>query len=139
VTGGPQRLARSNSWHRSSPRIGLSVHDVKHLPSSSDHLGLVRFDHFNDDRYVSMTENLRSMAAGASSTARELGRLLEVGDHARNNDLRPAGKQNPVVEADITLVLKHYRYGAHQAGCWPRRRRCSWSLGGPERATKPIP
>lgn len=50
----------------SAERISNYVRDIDHLPSASDHRGLVRFDHSRDDRYVSVIETIKEIAARAS-------------------------------------------------------------------------
>ena len=49
----------------SAERIGRFVRDIDHLPLSTDHRGLVRFEHAQDAGYVSVVEKLRGMAEGA--------------------------------------------------------------------------
>jgi tetratricopeptide (TPR) repeat protein len=50
----------------SAERISARVRDIDHLPSNTDHRGLVRFDHARDDRYVSVIRKIREIAAHAS-------------------------------------------------------------------------
>jgi hypothetical protein len=49
----------------SAERIGRLVRDMEHLPSQTDHRGLVRFEHSRDVRYRSTVGRLRRMAAEA--------------------------------------------------------------------------
>jgi hypothetical protein len=49
----------------SAERIGHLVRDIEHLPSESDHRGLVRFENSLDWRYTSMIEKLKVMAMEA--------------------------------------------------------------------------
>lgn len=51
----------------SAERIGHLIRNIDHLPSNANHRDLVRFDHPQDDRYVSMIEKLKEMAAKAPS------------------------------------------------------------------------
>jgi len=53
----------------SAERISNYVRDIDHLPSASDHRGLVRFDHSRDDRYVSVIETIKEIAARASQAS----------------------------------------------------------------------
>lgn len=52
----------------SAERIGHIARDIEHLPSHSDHRGLVRFDHSQDDRYISLIEKFRGMVQRAQNT-----------------------------------------------------------------------
>ncbi|KAK4955189.1 hypothetical protein LTR10_007384 [Elasticomyces elasticus] len=47
----------------SAGRIGDIVRTIDHLPSDTDHRGLVKFEHSQDIRYVSVIEKIRSIAA----------------------------------------------------------------------------
>jgi hypothetical protein len=49
----------------SAERIGHLTRDIEHLPSQTDHRGLVRFEDSLDLRYISMIERLKVMAAAA--------------------------------------------------------------------------
>lgn len=49
----------------SAERIGHSVRNIEHLSSDADHRSLVRFEHSSDQRYISMIEKLKGMAAEA--------------------------------------------------------------------------
>jgi hypothetical protein len=49
----------------SAERIGRLVRDMEHLPSQTDHRGLVRFEHSREVRYRSTIGKLRRMAAEA--------------------------------------------------------------------------
>lgn len=51
----------------SAERIGHLARDIEHLPSHSDHRGLVRFNHSRDDRSISLIENVRGMAERAQN------------------------------------------------------------------------
>jgi hypothetical protein len=62
VTEGPRELMVTKM---SAERIGNLVRNIDHLPSDTDHRGLVRFEHSLDGRYVSMVEKLKEMAAEA--------------------------------------------------------------------------
>jgi hypothetical protein len=62
VTKGPKEFMVTDA---SAERIGRLVRDIEHLPSQSDHRGLVRFEHPRDVRYRSTIGKLRRMAAEA--------------------------------------------------------------------------
>jgi hypothetical protein len=49
----------------SAERIGHHVRNIEHLSSDTNHRGLVRFEHSLDERYVSVIEKLKEMAAEA--------------------------------------------------------------------------
>jgi hypothetical protein len=49
----------------SAERIGHFVRNIDHLPLRTDHRGLVRFEHWQDPRYVSVIEKVKKMAAEA--------------------------------------------------------------------------
>jgi hypothetical protein len=59
---GPKELMVTRS---SAERIGHLARDIEHFPSQSDHRGLVRFEHAQDGRYVSVIEKLKVIAAEA--------------------------------------------------------------------------
>jgi hypothetical protein len=59
---GPKELMVTRS---SAERIGHLARDIEHFPSQSGHRGLVRFEHAQDGRYVSVIEKLKVMAAEA--------------------------------------------------------------------------
>ena len=50
----------------SAERISDRVRDIDHLPSNTDHRGLVRFDHARDARYLSLIRKIQETAAHAS-------------------------------------------------------------------------
>lgn len=50
----------------SAERISNCVRDIDHLPSATDHRGLVRFDHSRDDRYISVIGTIKEIIARAS-------------------------------------------------------------------------
>ena len=52
----------------SAERIGHLARDIEHLPSQADHRGLVRFEHCQDRRYLSVIEKLRRMTAALKVT-----------------------------------------------------------------------
>lgn len=64
----------------SAERIGLLARDIEHLPSQSDHRGLVRFEHSENGRYVSVIEKLKAMAAGAPIALQSRSRFGRSGD-----------------------------------------------------------
>ena len=49
----------------SAERIGHLVRNIDHLQLSTDHRGLVRFEHSQDPGYVSIIEKIKEMAAEA--------------------------------------------------------------------------
>ena len=49
----------------SAERIGRLVRDMEHLPSQTDHRGLVKFEHSREVRYRSTIGKLRRMASEA--------------------------------------------------------------------------
>jgi hypothetical protein len=49
----------------SAERIGRLVRDMEHLPSQTDHRGLVKFEHSREVRYRSTVGKLRRMASEA--------------------------------------------------------------------------
>ena len=51
----------------SAGHVGHTIRDLEHIPSPTDHRGLVRFDFPHDDRYISLIGNLKRMAAEAST------------------------------------------------------------------------
>jgi hypothetical protein len=61
-TNGPREFMVTDT---SAERIGRLVRDMEHLPSQTDHRGLVRFEHARDVRYRSTVGKLRRMAAEA--------------------------------------------------------------------------
>ena len=62
ATQGPKEFMVTDT---SAERIGRLVRDMEHLPSQTDHRGLVRFEHSRDVRYRSTVGKLRRMAAEA--------------------------------------------------------------------------
>jgi hypothetical protein len=62
ATKGPKEFMVTDA---SAERIGRLVRDMEHLPSQTDHRGLVRFEHSRDVRYRSTVGKLRRMAAEA--------------------------------------------------------------------------
>ncbi|KAK5711656.1 hypothetical protein LTR17_018291 [Elasticomyces elasticus] len=54
----------------SAERIGHSTRTIDHLPSHTDHRGLVRFEHRQDSRYVSLIEKIMSIAPQAPHALR---------------------------------------------------------------------
>jgi hypothetical protein len=62
VTEGPKEFMVTDT---SAERIGRLVRDMEHLPSQTDHRGLVRFEHPRAVRYRSTIGKLRRMAADA--------------------------------------------------------------------------
>jgi len=52
----------------SAERIGHLSRDIEHLPSHTDHRGLVRFDHSTDSRYLSVIGKLKEMVVEASQS-----------------------------------------------------------------------
>ena len=64
---GPKELMVPKS---SAERIGNLFRDIDHLPSHSDHRGLVRFEHARDERYLSVIEKIRSIVASAAEVPR---------------------------------------------------------------------
>lgn len=86
MTGQPQLIVTKHSAERISDR----VRDIDHLPSHSDHHGLVRFAHNQEDRYLSVIGKLQGMVSEASVTApmrashamraREIGRISSLTD-----------------------------------------------------------
>jgi hypothetical protein len=62
VTEGPRELMVTKT---SAERIGHLVRNIDHLSSDTDHRGLVRFEHPQDPRYISMIEKLKEMGAEA--------------------------------------------------------------------------
>lgn len=61
---GPKELMVTKT---SAERIGHLARDIDHLPSNTDHRGLVRFEHSQDNRYRSVVEKLKRMAAEAAA------------------------------------------------------------------------
>lgn len=59
----------------SAERIGDSIRDFDHLPSCSDHRGLVRFDDPKDARYLSVINKLKAIANPASEDIGERFRI----------------------------------------------------------------
>lgn len=51
----------------SAERIGHEVRDINHLPSHSDHRNLVRFEHRQDTRYLSVIEQIRLLVVAAGN------------------------------------------------------------------------
>lgn len=49
----------------SAERIGHLVRNIDHLQLSTDHRGLVRFEHPRDPKYMSVIEKVKEMAAEA--------------------------------------------------------------------------
>jgi len=47
---------------QSAERISNQVRVLDHLPSESDHRGLVRFDHAHDSKYISLVESIKFIA-----------------------------------------------------------------------------
>lgn len=78
---GPQEFMVSKT---SAERIGHLVRHVDHLPSNSDHRGLVRFEHAQDQRYKSVIAKLAKMAVEAAAhkvgDAKILLRQLDQGE-----------------------------------------------------------
>jgi hypothetical protein len=62
VAEGPKELMVTKT---SAERIGHLVRSIDHLASDTDHRGLVRFDHPQDPRYISVVEKLKEMVADA--------------------------------------------------------------------------
>jgi hypothetical protein len=62
ATAGPKEFMVTDT---SAERIGRLVRDMEHLPSQTDHRGLVRFEHPRDVRYRSTVGKLRRMAVEA--------------------------------------------------------------------------
>lgn len=60
---GPKKLMVTKN---SAERISHDVRGIDHLPSNTDHRGLVRFEHAQDARYRSVVDKLRSMAIEAA-------------------------------------------------------------------------
>jgi hypothetical protein len=63
----------------SAERIGHLARDIEHLPSQSDHRGLVRFEHSGEGRYVSVIEKLKAMAAKAPIALQSRSRFVRFG------------------------------------------------------------
>ena len=61
-TKGPKEFMVTDT---SAERIGRLVRDMEHLPSQTDHRGLVRFKHSREVRYRSTIGKLRRMATEA--------------------------------------------------------------------------
>lgn len=72
----------------SAERIGRLTRDIEHLPSHADHRGLVRFEHSQDGRYVSLIEKLKSMAAKAQETVVALARNSYIGKEVQSGKYR---------------------------------------------------
>lgn len=47
----------------SAERISDRIRDIDHLPSGTDHRGLVRFEHSHGTRYVSLIEKIKGILA----------------------------------------------------------------------------
>jgi len=62
VTEGPRELMVTKT---SAERIGHLVRNIDHLASDTDHRGLVKFEHPQDLRYISVIEKLKKMVADA--------------------------------------------------------------------------
>lgn len=62
VTDGPRELMVTKM---SAERIGHLARSIDHLPSDTDHRGLIRFEHSFDVRYMSMVDKVKEMAAEA--------------------------------------------------------------------------
>lgn len=72
----------------SAERIGRFTRDIEHLPSHADHRGLVRFEHSQDGRYVSLIEKLKSMAAKAQQTVVPLARYSYTRNESQSGKYR---------------------------------------------------
>ena len=72
----------------SAERIGRFTRDIEHLPSHADHRGLVRFEHSQDGRYVSLIEKLKSMAANAQQTVIPLARYSYTRNEVQSGKYR---------------------------------------------------
>nr|POF20689.1 kinesin light chain [Quercus suber] len=94
----------------SAERIGHVARDVDHLPSNTDHRGLVRFEHAQDHRYRSMIAKLARMAGEAAAH--------EVGD--ANVLLRQLGQmqalppETNIVAGQLALPSKYLPFLRNQ-------------------------
>lgn len=71
---GPDELMVTRT---SAAQIGSCARTISHLPSSTDHRDLVRFEHSRDERYISVINKLGKMAdeaAEAASRGKQSGR-----------------------------------------------------------------
>ncbi|KAK5111066.1 hypothetical protein LTR85_012285 [Meristemomyces frigidus] len=63
----------------SAERIGHLARDIDHLPSNTDHRALVRFEHSQDNRYRSVVEKLKNIAAEAAARKVVWPGIIDVG------------------------------------------------------------
>lgn len=71
----------------SAESIDLLVRDISHLPSDTDHRGLVRFEDAHDNRYQSLLGRLKRMVAAAElrDTPCTQGSLVQMGGRGNDN------------------------------------------------------
>jgi len=67
MTGPPQIMVTKSS----AERVGSEIRDIEHIPSDTDHRGLVRFDHRQQDEYDSVRGKLCDMVSCAPNIVRQ--------------------------------------------------------------------
>lgn len=89
MTGPKELLVSKNS----AERISNHVRDVNHLPSSTNHRDLVRFDHIHDDRYNSVINSIMAVAADGAQA------LVAI---------ETSGRQARGILHNVTEPVKHF-------------------------------
>lgn len=87
---GPKELMVTKA---SAERVGHLSRDIDHLPSNSDHRGLVRFEHSQDARYRSTVRKLAKLASEAASRA-----TLHVADETIGPDVKGNARPQQISE-----------------------------------------